>query len=111
MSSRERSAGVRKLEADLAAARKAYDEATAAGDHGKAGELRFGTLPLLEKQLTEARRTGEASAARPHDRVTDGDVADVVATWTGVPVSKMMEAETEKLPTQRPDLQSDQGSS
>ncbi len=95
--SKGRAGAVAKLEAELAAAHATHETARASGDTAKAGELRFGTIPLLEKQLTEARRTGEASAARPHDRVTDGDVADVVATWTGVPVSKMMEAETEKL--------------
>ncbi|MFO0682239.1 MAG: AAA family ATPase [Sandaracinus sp.] len=92
-----RAGAVAKLEADLAAAHATHEAARASGDTAKAGELRFGTIPLLEKQLDEARGTGAASAVRPRDRVTEADVADVVATWTGVPVSKMMEAETEKL--------------
>ena len=93
---RERIAGVRKLEGDLIAARRTYDDATAAGDHGKAGELRFGTLPLLEKQLEEARGA-EGGRDVPRDRVLESDVADVVAAWTGVPVSRMLQEETQKL--------------
>ncbi len=94
--SKGRAVAVAKLAADLDAAQKAHEAARAAGDTAKAGELRFGTIPLLEKQLVEARGPADA-IVRVRDRVTEADVADVVATWTGVPVSRMMEAETEKL--------------
>jgi ATP-dependent Clp protease ATP-binding subunit ClpB len=94
---KERASAVRKLAADLEAAHAQHEAARAAGDNAKAGELRFGTIPLLEKQLADARGAGDTNASRVRDRVTEADVADVVATWTGVPVSKMMEAETEKL--------------
>ncbi len=94
--SKGRAGAVQKLAADLDAAQRAHEAARAAGDTAKAGELRFGTIPLLEKQLVEARGPADASV-RVRDRVTEADVADVVATWTGVPVSRMMEAETEKL--------------
>jgi ATP-dependent Clp protease ATP-binding subunit ClpB len=92
-----RASAVKKLAADLEAAQRAHEAARAAGDQAKAGELRFGTIPLLEKQLEEARGPDGSSTSRVRDRVLESDVADVVATWTGVPVAKMMEAETEKL--------------
>src|SRR5690606_31788748 len=96
-----RSGETRKLESELETARKTYEAAKASGDHAKAGELRFGTLPLLEKQLEDARARAQAVAG-PNDpqvrnAVVEGDVADVVATWTGVPVARMMQAETDKL--------------
>jgi len=92
---------VRRLKEELAAAQREYDQARGAEDHGKAGELRFGTIPLLEKKLEEA----EAAAGEPNpevealvrDKVVEADVADVVAAWTGVPVSRMLEGEAEKL--------------
>jgi ATP-dependent Clp protease ATP-binding subunit ClpB len=94
--SREATAGLAGIEIELNAARAARDAAAAAGDNAKAGELRFGTIPLLEKQLETAR---EAAADQPaiRNRVMESDVADVVAAWTGVPVSRMMQEETEKL--------------
>ncbi len=91
-----RAGAVAALAASVEEAHRAHEAARAAGDTAKAGELRFGTIPLLEKQLAEARGP-EGTPARVRDRVLEADVADVVATWTGVPVSRMMEAETEKL--------------
>ncbi|MCB9593914.1 MAG: AAA family ATPase [Sandaracinaceae bacterium] len=96
-----RTGEVRRLKEELAAAQREYDHARAAEDHGKAGELRFGTLPLLEKRLADA----EAAAGDPsaedeslvRDRVVEADVADVVAATTGVPVQRMLEGEAEKL--------------
>ncbi len=92
----EATAGLARIEAELSEARAARDAAAAAGDNARAGELRFGTIPLLEKQLETARA---AAADQPaiRSRVMESDVADVVAAWTGVPVSRMMQEETEKL--------------
>ncbi len=92
---------VRSLKEELAAAQRELEQVRASGDHARAGELRFGTIPLLEKQLAEATE-GMEDEPQPaemmvHDVVTPQDVADVVAAWTGVPVSKMMEEETAKL--------------
>src|SRR5690606_39808241 len=92
---------LRDLKEELAAAQREYEQARAAEDHGRAGELRFGTIPLLEKKLAEA----EAAAGEPQpgdeklvrDKVVESDVADVVAAWTGVPVSRMLEGEASKL--------------
>ncbi len=96
-----RMSDVRRLKEELAAAQREYDQARAAEDHGRAGELRFGTIPLLEKRLADAEAA--AGDAQPgdekmvRDRVVEGDVADVVAAWTGVPVSRMLEGEADKL--------------
>ena len=96
-----RSGEVRRLKEELAAAQREYDQARAAEDHGKAGELRFGTLPLLEKQLADAEAAaGELPAddeVMVRDRVVEADVADVVAATTGVPVQRMLEGEADKL--------------
>jgi ATP-dependent Clp protease ATP-binding subunit ClpB len=97
-----RSGEVRKIEQELAEVRRRYEDAKSSGDQGKAGEIRFGTLPLLEKQLADARGRAHAVGAAEHeprvrDQVIEADVADVVAAWTGVPVSRMLQAETEKL--------------
>ncbi len=96
-----RSSETRGIESELEFAQKAYEQAKASGDHAKAGELRFGTLPLLEKQLADARARAQTLAGpddpKVRDQVTPSDVADVVATWTGVPVARMMQAEAEKL--------------
>ncbi|MBZ0116931.1 MAG: AAA family ATPase, partial [Sandaracinaceae bacterium] len=92
---------VRRIKEELAAVQREYEQARGAEDHGRAGELRFGTIPLLEKRLAdaEAQSGGEAADLDPavRDRVTEADVADVVAAWTGVPVSRMLEGEAEKL--------------
>lgn len=91
---------VRRLKEELAAANRELEQVRASGDHGRAGELRFGSIPILEKQLAEATKDmDEAETETPmvQNEVTPQDVADVVALWTGVPVSKMMEEETTKL--------------
>ncbi|MBX3270869.1 MAG: AAA family ATPase [Sandaracinaceae bacterium] len=96
-----RTGEVRRFKEELVAAQREYEQARAAEDHGKAGELRFGTIPLLEKQLEEAEaRAGHATRddeALVRDRVVEADVADVVAATTGVPVQRMLEGEAEKL--------------
>jgi len=89
---------VRRLKEELAAARREHEQARAADDTGRAGELRFGTIPLLDKQLDQAEQAlAEVGAPLVRDTVTPGDVADVVAATTGIPVSKMLEEETDKL--------------
>lgn len=92
---------LRRVKEEFAAAQRELEQVRAAGDHARAGELRFGTIPLLEKQLAEATELAGDSEGdgQPmvHDVVMAEDVADVIAAWTGVPVSRMMEEETEKL--------------
>ena len=89
---------VRRVKEEIAAAQREHEQARASEDPARAGELRFGTIPLLEKQLGEARDALEAhGATMVRDTVQPEDVADVVAAWTGVPVSKMLEGEADKL--------------
>jgi ATP-dependent Clp protease ATP-binding subunit ClpB len=89
---------VRGVKEQLGSARREHEQARAAEDHARAGELRFGTIPLLEKQLTEAEALLPPGQSKMlHDTVQPEDIADVVAAWTGIPVSKMLEEETEKL--------------
>lgn len=94
----ERVSVVQRLKAELSAAEREHEQARAADDSTRAGELRFGTIPLLQKQLEEAEaKLSELGVQSVRDTVTPQDVADVVAAWTGIPVSKMMEGEADKL--------------
>jgi len=89
---------VSRLKSELAAAQRELEQVRAADDHPRAGELRFGSIPLLEKQLAEAEeKLGVHGDAMVHDTVMPEDVADVIAAWTGVPVARMLEEETQKL--------------
>ncbi|HEX4692919.1 ATP-dependent chaperone ClpB [Sphingomonas sp.] len=84
-----------KLKEQLDAARIALDQAQRSGDLAKAGELSYGTIPQLEKQLADA--AGAAKGAMLREEVTAEDIAGVVSRWTGIPVDRMMEGEREKL--------------
>lgn len=84
-----------KIKEQLDAARSALDQAQRAGDLAKAGELSYGTIPSLEKQLEEAQAV--AGNAMLREEVTADDIAAVVSRWTGIPVDRMMEGEREKL--------------
>ena len=84
-----------KLKEQLDAARVELEQAQRAGDLGRAGELSYGTIPTLEKQLAEAQGATEGAMLR--EEVTDDDIASVVSRWTGVPIDRMMEGEREKL--------------
>ena len=84
-----------KIKEQLDAARLELEQAQREGDLAKAGELSYGTIPALEKQLAEAQ--GQAANAMLREEVTEEDIAGVVSRWTGIPVDKMMEGEREKL--------------
>ena len=83
------------IKAQLDAARTALDQAQRSGDLAKAGELSYGTIPGLEKQLADAQ--GAAKGAMVREEVTAEDIAGVVARWTGIPVERMLQGEREKL--------------
>jgi ATP-dependent Clp protease ATP-binding subunit ClpB len=85
-----------KLKEDLDAARNALAQAQRKGDYAEAGKLAYGTIPDLEKRLTEAE-SQSAAGALVDEAVTANHVAQVVSRWTGVPVDKMLEGEREKL--------------
>src|SRR6185312_831542 len=84
-----------KLKEQLDAARLELEQAQRAGDLAKAGELSYGRIPALEKQLADA--SGATAGAMLREEVTAEDIAAVVARWTGIPVERMMEGERDKL--------------
>jgi len=84
-----------KIKEELDAARSQLELAQRAGDLAKAGELSYGTIPALEKQLEEAQAISGNAMLR--EEVTADDIAAVVSRWTGIPVDRMLEGEREKL--------------
>ncbi|MDQ2764143.1 MAG: AAA family ATPase, partial [Pseudomonadota bacterium] len=84
-----------KLKEQLDAARLELEQAQRAGDLAKAGELSYGRIPHLEKQLADAAGAGEGAMLR--EEVTADDIAGVVSRWTGIPVDRMLEGERAKL--------------
>jgi ATP-dependent Clp protease ATP-binding subunit ClpB len=92
---RDKIAAEGKLKEQLDQARLELEQAQRQGDLAKAGELSYGTIPALERQLAEAQ--AQASNAMLREEVTEDDIAGVVSRWTGVPVDKMLEGEREKL--------------
>ncbi len=91
---------IRDLKDDLDRARTEVERAEREADLEGAARLRFGTIPELERGLEEAERDLDAKQAEHRmlkEEVTSEDVAEVVASWTGIPVSKLMEGEVEKL--------------
>lgn len=92
--------GSQKVKEDLEVARREMDIARRAGDLTKMSELQYGQIPELEKQLAAANKAEEAGTESNkllRNKVTEEEVAEVVARWTGIPVSKMLEGEREKL--------------
>lgn len=92
---RDKIASEGKIKEQLDAARIELEQAQRQGDYAKAGELTYGRIPELEKQLDEAQ--GGASGGLLREEVTSEDIAAVVSRWTGIPVDRMMEGEREKL--------------
>ncbi|TXH83106.1 MAG: AAA family ATPase, partial [Pseudoxanthomonas sp.] len=66
-------------------------------DYARMSELQYGQLPELEKQLAAAQEAEQKGFRLLQDKVTDEEIAEVVSRWTGIPVSKMLEGEREKL--------------
>jgi ATP-dependent Clp protease ATP-binding subunit ClpB len=92
--------GQGRVKADIEAARQAMAEAERRGDLNKAAELRFGTLPGLEKQLTEMEQRLADQQQRGRmlrEEVDEEDIAQTVAKWTGIPVTRLLEGEVQKL--------------
>ena len=84
-----------KIKEQLDAARIELEQAQRNGDLAKAGELQYGRIPDLERQLAEAQAAVKGAMLR--EEVTAEDIAAVVSRWTGVPVERMLEGEREKL--------------
>jgi ATP-dependent Clp protease ATP-binding subunit ClpB len=84
-----------KLKEQLDAARLELDQAQRAGDLAKAGQIAYGTIPQLERQIAEAEAASQGAMLR--EEVTPEDIAGIVSRWTGIPVDKMLAGEREKL--------------
>ncbi len=90
---------LRALRAELDRAKADEEGAERTGDLEAAARLRYGTVPELQKQVETLTRSAEGKATTPllREEVSDEDVALVVAKWSGVPVSRMLEGETQRL--------------
>jgi ATP-dependent Clp protease ATP-binding subunit ClpB len=91
---------IRQHKQQIEEARAAFDRAEREGDLDRAAELRFGTLVQLEQELEEGNAALEELQRERkmlNEEVTEEDVAQVVSTWTGIPVSRLMEGEMQKL--------------
>ncbi|MCB6615936.1 ATP-dependent chaperone ClpB [Ruminococcus sp. 210702-SL.1.03] len=91
---------VQKLREDIEACNAEIDKAERDYDLNKLAELRYGKLPSLKKQLEEKEREAEQRTGKNtllRDRVTDEEIARIISRWTGIPISKLMEGEREKL--------------
>ena len=93
---RDKLAGARDLKEQLDRARADLEIAKREGNLAKAGELSYGVIPQLEKQLAEAE-TREEAGVMVEEAVRPEQIAAVVERWTGIPTSKMLEGEREKL--------------
>ena len=91
---------VQSLKADLEAAQTDEERATREGDLVKASEIRYGRIPELQRKLEQAEQTlneKQEDGAILKEEVSQEEIAEVVSAWTGIPVSKMMQGEMEKL--------------
>ncbi len=89
---------IQQLKEELDQARTQMEQAQAKLDYNKAAELQYGVIPKLDKELAELeQKLQENKDSLLKQEVSEEDVAEVVATWTQVPVSRLMESELEKL--------------
>jgi ATP-dependent Clp protease ATP-binding subunit ClpB len=91
---------IQDIKAELEDLRSEVDQATRTGDLQRAAELRYGRIPELERQLeAQQRRLGEVQSKGSYlkEEVDAEDIAEIVSRWTGIPVSRMMESERERL--------------
>ena len=89
--------GATKIKEQIEQARLELETAQRAQDYAKMSEIQYGRLPELEKQLAAAQEAETTGFTLLQDKVTDEEIAEVVARWTGIPVSKMLEGERDKL--------------
>ena len=92
---------VQELKGKLDEAKSEEERATRNGDLGRASELRYAVIPGLQQQIQESEAALEAQKEQNgeglNEQVTSDEIAEVVSAWTGVPVSKMMQGELDKL--------------
>jgi len=89
--------GTTHLKEELERARLEFETAHRANDLARMSELQYGRIPELEKQLEDALQVEHPETTLLRNNVTDEEVAEIVSKWTGIPVSKMLEGEKEKL--------------
>ncbi len=89
--------GTTHIKEALEQARTEMEAAKRAGDLTRMSELTYGRIPELEKQLAEAAKMEDRETELLRTKVTEAEIAEVVSKWTGIPVSKMLEGEREKL--------------
>ena len=90
-------AGTSKVKEQIEQLRQELEAAHRRQDLARASEIQYGTLPKLEKQLADAQAAETKGFTLLQDKVTAEEIAEVVSRWTGIPVSKMLEGEREKL--------------
>ncbi len=86
-----------KIREELDRRRNEFDAARRGGDLSKMSELQYGIIPELERKLVLASEAETRERHLLRDKVTDEEIAEVVARWTGIPVAKMLEGDREKL--------------
>ena len=98
-SEKQATENVKKLKADMEKMSGDIENAKLRGEYEKAAKLQYSELPALQKKLADAEKATEAQNQNMLVRstVTDEEIAEVVARWTGIPVSKLVEGEREKL--------------
>ncbi|HEY2026586.1 MAG TPA: ATP-dependent chaperone ClpB, partial [Gemmatimonadaceae bacterium] len=97
---KEMLSAVGKIKQQIDQARIEAEQAARAGDLAKAAEISYGRIPQLEQQMRDAEARLASAGDRPKylkEEVTAEDIAEVVARWTGIPVTRMMEGERERL--------------
>ena len=88
---------VQRLREEMEQVNAEIERAERSYDLNKAAELKYGKLPRLKAELEEAEKAPSEDASLLRDRVTEEEIAKIVARWTGIPVSKLVEGEREKL--------------
>jgi ATP-dependent Clp protease ATP-binding subunit ClpB len=94
---REKLGSAQKLKEELDRLRTELEQAQRRGDLARAGELAYGRIPELEKNLTEIEAQDDSKGTMVEEAVTPDQIASVVSRWTGIPVDRMLEGEREKL--------------
>ncbi|TDJ27740.1 MAG: AAA family ATPase, partial [Gammaproteobacteria bacterium] len=89
--------GAQDLKEELDAARSEFETARRAGDLARMSELQYGRMPELEKLLASANDGALAPRQLLRNNVTEEEIGEVVSKWTGIPITKLLEAEKEKL--------------
>src|ERR1700716_1976934 len=89
--------GTAQIREELDRARLELEAARRAGNLGRMAELQYGKIPELEKRLSAAAAAEDQAPTLVRNKVTEEEIAEVVSKWTGIPVSKMLEGEKEKL--------------